>query len=139
MGPDADEPLDGQGLVRLEGLVDAAHPARHLTRTVDVVRLHVLGEALLRGGGGGGVRGKRGEGEEGRGEEKRGGRGGRGGRRESGKVETKSWQSSDICSHLFGTLNIATWLAHVHVHVQAIHVQTIFSCTSNILNSSISY
>lgn len=48
MGPEADEALDGERLQRPDGLDDAAHPARHLARRVDVVRLHVLRETLLR-------------------------------------------------------------------------------------------
>ena len=31
----------------LHGLVDSSHPAGHLTGTVNVVRLHVLGESVL--------------------------------------------------------------------------------------------
>ena len=45
--PHPHQTLDGQRLQGLEGLVDALHPARHLTWTVDVVRLHLLSETFL--------------------------------------------------------------------------------------------
>ena len=48
--PHPHQTLDGQRLQWLEGLVDALHPARHLTWTVDVVRLHLLSETFLGGG-----------------------------------------------------------------------------------------
>ena len=58
VGPDPYQRLHREGLVWLQGLVDASYPARHLTGTVDVVRLHVLSESVLWfGGGGGGGRG----------------------------------------------------------------------------------
>lgn len=47
MGPDADETLHIQRLQGPQSLTDSAHPARHFTRAVHVVRLHVLGESLL--------------------------------------------------------------------------------------------
>ena len=46
--PDAHESLCVERLQRTQRLANAAHPARHLTRTVDVVRLQVVREALLR-------------------------------------------------------------------------------------------
>ena len=84
MCPHSHQALHGEGLQRLEGLVDTPDPAGHLTGTVDVVGLHVLGETILwRGGGGGGEGEGRGEREGGRGERGEGGReGGRGGGRE---------------------------------------------------------
>lgn len=48
MGPDADEPLHRQSLKWPQGLKDAPHPAGHLSGRVDVVRLGVLGEPLLK-------------------------------------------------------------------------------------------
>ena len=48
MNPDSDKSLNGEGLQRFEGLVDSPHPASHLTRTVDVVGLHVLSESILK-------------------------------------------------------------------------------------------
>lgn len=49
MGPDADEPLNRESLKWPKGLKDAPHPAGHLSGRVDVMRLCVLGETLLRG------------------------------------------------------------------------------------------
>ena len=51
VGPDPYQRLHREGLVGLQGLVDASYPAGHLTGTVDVVRLHVLSESVLGGGG----------------------------------------------------------------------------------------
>ena len=47
VGPDPDKPVHGQWLEWPQGLEDSTHPACHLTGGVDVVRLHVLSEALL--------------------------------------------------------------------------------------------
>ena len=47
MSPNPDQSFNGQRLQWLEGLIDTPHPAGHLSRTVDVVRLHVLSEAIL--------------------------------------------------------------------------------------------
>ena len=47
MGPDPDKSIKVKCLHRSDGFTDASHPASHLTRTVYVVWLHVLGEALL--------------------------------------------------------------------------------------------
>ena len=49
MGPDADEPLNRQSLKWAQGLKYTPHPAGHLSGRVDVVRLGVLSEPLLRG------------------------------------------------------------------------------------------
>lgn len=48
MGPQPDQSVDGQGFQRPNGLADASNPSGHLPGTVDVVRLHVLRELLLR-------------------------------------------------------------------------------------------
>ena len=82
--PDPHQTLNRQGLQWLQGLIDSPHPAGHFPRTVDVMRLHVLCESVLKGGKGvegegkeeGGREGGRGEGGGG-GEERRGGEGGR--------------------------------------------------------------
>ena len=47
VGPDADESLHGERLQGPQGLEDAPDPAGHLSGGVDVVRLGILGEALL--------------------------------------------------------------------------------------------
>ena len=47
VGPDPHEAFDRECLERPQSLADASHPACHLTRTVDVVGLHLLGELLL--------------------------------------------------------------------------------------------
>ena len=49
VGPHPDQTLDGQCLYWFEGLVDPLDPAGHLSRGVDVVRLHLLCEPLLYG------------------------------------------------------------------------------------------
>jgi len=43
-----DQAFDGEAFEGPDGFADAAHPSSHLTRRVDVVRLHVQGELLLR-------------------------------------------------------------------------------------------
>ena len=45
--PHPHQSLDGQALQWLESFIDALDPAGHLTRTVDVVRLHLLSETVL--------------------------------------------------------------------------------------------
>ena len=47
VGPQPHQALHVQGLQGAQRLADAADPAGHLARRVDVVWLHVLGEPLL--------------------------------------------------------------------------------------------
>lgn len=47
MSPNSHQALHGEGLQGLQGLIYTSHPTGHLTRAVNVVGLHVLGEALL--------------------------------------------------------------------------------------------
>ena len=47
MGPDSDKSFHWQRFQWSQCLAYTSHPPGHLTRTVDVVRLHVLGEVLL--------------------------------------------------------------------------------------------
>ena len=49
VGPEPDESFGGQSLERSDSFADAANPASHLPRAVDVVGLHVLSEAFLGG------------------------------------------------------------------------------------------
>ena len=49
MGPDANQPLHRKSFKWPKGLEDTPHPSGHLSGRVDVVRLGVLGESLLKG------------------------------------------------------------------------------------------
>ena len=56
-------PSTGRVSSGFQGLIDSPHPAGHFPGTVDVMRLHVLCESVLNGGGeGGGGRGEGGSG-----------------------------------------------------------------------------
>ena len=48
--PDTDKSFNRQRFKRTQRLTNASHPARHFTRTVDVMRLHVLCELVLQTG-----------------------------------------------------------------------------------------
>ena len=47
MRPDPDQSLHGKCFQRSQGFTDSSDPASHLTRTVYVVGLHVLGKPFL--------------------------------------------------------------------------------------------
>lgn len=44
---ESNESFDGEAFKWPDGFTDSSHPSRHLSRRVDVVRLHVQGELLL--------------------------------------------------------------------------------------------